>query len=181
MAHRTRSTAVLLTVLALGASAAAVRAQVPPPEAQAEPAAVATELQHLNATLVRIAELLERRLEGQRLDLRLKRLEAASRRVDALEGDLGRARSSRSSLADQRFQMQSRLENLAAEVEQADPETLPNYERMLREAERIMERFETRIAELDARILEIENELGRRRADLQALEDRLDRELDGLE
>jgi hypothetical protein len=32
----------------------------------------------------------------------------------------------------------------------------------------------------DRRILELENELTRRRADLQALEDRLDRQLDGL-
>jgi chromosome segregation ATPase len=162
-------------------AAAGVRAQEPSPEAPAEPAGVATELQRLNATLTRIATLLERQLEGQRLDLRLKRLEVASRRVESLEDDLARARSSRTSLADERFGMQSRLEMMATEVEQSDSDSLPMYEAMTRQAERQMKLLDTRLAELDARILELENELTRRRDDLQALQDRLDRELDGLE
>lgn len=181
MVHRPRFTTVLLTVLVLAAPAAAIRAQQEPPDAPDQPAAVAVELQRLNGTLSRIAELLERQLEGQRLDLRLKRLEVASRRVDALESDLARLRSSRESLANEQFGMQSRMETMATEVEQADPDSLPMYETMARQLERFLERRGTRIAELDARILEIENELTGRRADLQALEDRLDRELDGLE
>lgn len=181
MAHRPRRSAVLLTVLALTAPVFCARAQPPPPEAPAEAAPVAAELQRLNGTLARIASLLEDQLEGQRLDLRLKRLEAASRRVDALEDDLTRARSGRTSLADERFQMSSRMETMATEVDQADPEALPMYEAMTRQAERLLAHLDTRIAELDSRILELENQLARRRADLQALEDHLDRELDGLE
>jgi ATP/maltotriose-dependent transcriptional regulator MalT len=52
---------------------------------------------------------------------------------------------------------------------------------MSREAERGLKHLDTRIAETDARILEVENELARRSGDLQALQDRLDRELDGLQ
>lgn len=183
MARRPRSVPVLVTLLILCAPAVAVHARQAPPDppAGSEPAGVAAELQRLNGTLDRIAELLESQLEGQRLDLRLKRLEVASRRVDALEEELSRVRSSRSSLADERFRMSSHLESLATEIEQADPESLPMYEAMTRQVERGLDRFDARIAELDARILELENELGRRRDDLQALEDRLDRELDGLE
>lgn len=181
MTHRRRYTTVLLTVLALCAPVSSAWAQQSPPDAPAEPAAVAAELQRLNGTLARIAELLEHQLAGQRLDLRLKRLEAAARRVDALEGDLARARSGRTSLADERFQMQSRMETMATEVDQADPDSLPMYEAMTGQAERLLAHLDTRIAELDTRILDLENELTRRRADLQALEDRLDRELEGLE
>ena len=181
MTSPARLTLGILLVFVSGATVSPLRAQEEGPDGAAEPAAVATELQRLNDTLGRIANLLERQLQGQALDLQLKRLEVASRRVDALEDDLARVRSSRTSLSDQRMQMQSRLEGLAADVEEADPEALRRYETMLREAERIMEHFEGRIAELDARILELENELTGRRSDLQALEDRLDRELDGLD
>lgn len=181
MVHRPRSTTVLVAVLVLSGPAAAIRAQQEPPDAPDQPVGVAAELRRLNGTLDRIAELLERQLEGQRLDLRLKRLEVASRRVDALESDLARLRSSREGLANEQFGMQSRMETMATEVEQADPDSLPMYEAMTRQAERHLEHSGTRIAELDARILELENELTGRLADLQALEDRLDRELDGLE
>jgi chromosome segregation ATPase len=178
--HRPHLAAALLLTSTLCA-AAGVRAQEPSPEAPAEPAGVAAELQRLNASLARIASLLERQLEGQRLDLKLQRLEVASRRLDALEGDLARARSSRTSLADERFGMQSRLEMMSTEVERSDSDALPMYEAMTRGAERQMKLLDARIAELDARIAELENELRGRRADLQALEDRLDRELDGLQ
>ncbi|HSL83327.1 MAG TPA: hypothetical protein VLF66_11170 [Thermoanaerobaculia bacterium] len=176
-----RGTALLLILLALTAPAFSARAQEPPSEVPAEPAAVAAELRRLNGTLARIVELLEDQLEGQRLDLRLKRLEAAARRVDALDGELARAKSGRTSLADERFHMQSRMESMVTEVDRADPEALPAYEAMTQQAERFLAHLETRIAEHDARILDLENELARRRADLQALEDRLDRELEGLE
>lgn len=181
MARLPRCTSVCLAFLALCAVPIAARAQPGAPEVSAAPAGVAAELQLLNSTLARIAALLERQLEGQRLDLRLKRLEVASRRVDALEDDLSRARSSRTSLADERFGMQSRLEMMATEVEQSDSDSLPMYEAMTRQAERQMKLLDTRLAELDARILELENELTRHRDDLQAFQDRLDRELDGLE
>jgi uncharacterized coiled-coil protein SlyX len=105
----------------------------------------------------------------------------SSRRVDSLEGDLARLRSTRSSLVDERFQMQSRMEAMASEVEQSDPDSLPSYEAMSREAERALKHLDGRIAEADARILELENDLARRHDDLQALQDRLDRELDGLQ
>ncbi|HLE85290.1 MAG TPA: hypothetical protein VJG13_13200, partial [Thermoanaerobaculia bacterium] len=61
-----------------------------------------------------------------------------------------------------------------------NPDSLPMLEVMTRQVESHLERLDAQIAEADARILELENELTRRRQDIQALEDRLDRELDGL-
>jgi chromosome segregation ATPase len=174
------ATALLLALLAVPVEATA-QPRSSLQEASVEPASVAAELGRLNVTLERIAGLLERQLQGQRLDLMLKRVDGASRQVDGLEGELGRLRSGRSSLVDERFRMQSRLEAMVTEVEHSDPEALPAYEAMSREAERGLKHLDTRIAETDARILEVENELARRSGDLQALQDRLDRELDGLQ
>lgn len=173
----------LSLLVVLIASSPTVAAQPDPPDQEptAEPIAVAAQLGRLNTTLERIAGLLEQQLQGQRLDLMLKRVDVASRQVDSLEGELARLRSGRSSLTDERFRMQSRLEELAMEVEHSDPEALPAYEAMTREAERLLKHLDTRIGEMDARILEAENELARHWGDLQALQDRLDRELDGLQ
>lgn len=172
------------SLLALGIAApppAAAQPQPPEAEPVAQPSTVAAELDRLNSTLERIAGLLERQLQGQRLDLMLQRVDVASRQVGSLEGDLAGLRSRRTSLVDERFGLQSRLEAMAAEVDASDPEALPVYEAMTRQAERGLEHLGVRIAETDARILELENELVRRRGDLQALQDRLDRELDGME
>jgi len=172
--------ASLLAVLIASPPGAAAEPQPPAQEPAVEPAAVAAELGQLNATLQRIAGLLERQLQGQRLDLMLKRVEVASRQVNSLEGELGRLQSNRTSLADEHFGMRSRLETLDTEVELSEPASLPAYEAMIRQIEQGLKHMETRISEMDARILEVENELVRRRGDLQALQDRLDRDLDGL-
>ncbi|MFP3940338.1 MAG: hypothetical protein ACLF0P_08525 [Thermoanaerobaculia bacterium] len=171
----------ILLVFAPAAAGPVLRAQEAPPAGSAEPFAVASELQRLNSTLDRIATLLDRQLEGQALDLQLKRLEVASRRVDSLEEDLSRVRSSREGLTDERMRVETHLEHLAVEVEEADSEELPELEVSLRQAQRMMDRLESRTSELDARILALENELTGRRSDLQALEDQLDRELAGLD
>jgi septal ring factor EnvC (AmiA/AmiB activator) len=60
------------------------------------------------------------------------------------------------------------------------PEHLREVERMLDETQRMLVRLQDQREAQDRRILELENELTRRRADLQALQDRLDRQLDGL-
>jgi hypothetical protein len=74
--------------------------------------------------------------EGQRLDLMLQRVDVASRQVGTLEGELSGLRSRRTSLVDERFGLQSRLEAMAAEVDASDPESLPVYEAMARQAKR---------------------------------------------
>lgn len=171
----------ILLVFVAGAPVPALLAQESAAEGAAEPPAVAAELQYLNETLNRIATLLERQLEGQALDLQLKRLEVASRRVDSLEEDLSRVRSSREGLTEERMRVETRLEHLAVRVEDADSEDLPEFEVALRQSQRMMDRLESRTSELDARILALENELTGRRSDLQALEDQLDRALAGLD
>jgi chromosome segregation ATPase len=144
------------------------------------PESVAGQLDRLNRTLTRIAELLERHIEGQRQEVSLKRLELATRRVETLESELARARSDLTSLEDNGYFVRSELETLASQAERSDPESLPALEDQVQETERTLRLVEERVKQRVQRILELENELTRRRQDLEALQDRLDRELEGL-
>ena len=144
---------------------------------------LAEELARLNRTLTRIADALERQAEGQRLDLALSRVAVESERVTNLERELQSAQATRTSLENEQFSISSRLGGLAYEVEaspDADATTLKQIERMTEEAQRMLNRIGERIDAQDRKILELQNELTRRRADLQALQDRLDRQLDGM-
>lgn len=141
---------------------------------------VAGQLDRLNRTLARIAELLERQVQGQRLELSLQSVELAGRRVETIESDLARARSERTGLEDNRHQVRSVLETLASQVERSDPESLATLEERSREMERTLELLEVRIKERNLRSLELENELERRRRDLEVLQDWLAREVEAL-
>lgn len=175
---------LVLALAPLPAPAGAVPGPDQPAAEEAPPEAVASELARLNRTLSRIVELLERQTEGQRLDLALKRLEVESDRVSALEEELRRAESSKQSLEDEEFMLRTRFSSLAAEVEQAETETsveqLRFLEQQAAQAERMLDRIASQVEEKERRILELQNELTRRRSDLQALQDRLDRQLEGM-
>lgn len=156
-------------------------------EAAQEPRPAPTveeQLARLNSTLARIAELLERQVEGQSLDLALKRVQFGSGRVETLERDLRNAEDRRSSLSDEQYRIRSRLEMMAGEFEDLSPEQLegrrPMYEQMIGQAERELEILDARLLETEQRIIDLENELTRRRDDLRAIQDQLDRELAGL-
>lgn len=176
--------ALLLLPPLAGLAGAPAAAQDPSAGSQAETPDVAEELVRLNRTLTRIADLMERQVEGQRLDLSLRRLAVESERVVNLERELQSAQASRTSLEEQQFAIRGRLTMLASELEtmpaDTPPEHLRDIERMTGEAQRMLDRFQSQREAQDQRILEIENELTRRRADLQALQDRLDRQLDGM-
>jgi chromosome segregation ATPase len=173
--------AVLMMALAFPFAGPPVRGQqTPAPDAPD----VGEELARMNWTLTRIAEALERQAEGQRLDLSLRRLAVESERVAALERELQGAQATRTGLEDQQFQIRGRLAMFGSEIEDVPddmpPEHLREVERMLDETQRMLVRLQDQREAQDRRILELENELTRRRADLQALQDRLDRQLDGL-
>jgi len=179
---RTVRDAVVLSLLVavLGAPVAGQQAAgEPPPELT-----VGERLDQLNSTLERIAELLERQVESQRLDLALKRVQFGSVRVETLERDLRSAEDRRSSLSDEQYRIRSRLEMMAGELEEVSPENLegrrPMYEQMIGQAERELEILDTRIVETEQRIIDLEAELTRRRDDLRSIQDQLDRELAGL-
>jgi len=179
---RTVRDAVALSLLVASLGAPVVGQQAagePPPELT-----VGERLDQLNSTLERIAELLERQVESQRLDLALKRVQFGSVRVETLERDLRSAEDRKSSLEDDRYRIRSRLTMMADEFEEMSTEDIegsrPMYEQMIGQAERELEILEARILETEQRIIDLETELTRRRDDLRSIQDQLDRELAGL-
>ncbi len=181
----------VLVVLALAApGGGALFAQLPgeadrePLEESADgPVEVESQLARLNRTLERIAGLLERQIEGQRLDLTLKRLELGNQRIQTLESELRQAEEKKRSLEDRQYEVQSRLKMFEDELERMEPEQIQDnrgsFTIMVGQAERELDVIEARLQETRRRILELENEVTRRRDDLRSLQDGLDRELGG--
>jgi chromosome segregation ATPase len=158
-------------------------AQATPPPEETVPTTVQEELARLNRTMSRIVELLEREAEDRRLGLVLERVELESDRVADLEAELRRLESAKRSLENERFQIQSHLESLADQLEEAALETpreaLRSLESAASGAERMLERLADQISEVEGRLAQTETELSSRRRDLQALRDRVDRALQG--
>lgn len=182
-----RTLAVAVSVLLLAAPAAPVAGQEPspPPGSSAEaPGDVQDQLARLNRTLERIAGLLERQVEGQRLDLTLKRLELGNQRIRTLESELRSAEEKKRSLEDRQYEVQSRLKMFEDELERMEPEQIEDnrgsFTIMVGQAERELDVIEARLQETRQRILELENEVTRRRDDLRSLQDGLDRKLGGM-
>lgn len=185
-----RTLGVAVTVVLLVALAAPVAGQGASPSAgsSADPQAeaegdVQDQLARLNRTLERIAGLLERQVEGQRLDLTLKRLELGNRRIQTLESELRSAEEKARSLEDRQYEIQSRLKMFEDELERMEPEQIQDnrgsFTIMVGQAERELDVVEVRLQETRQRILELENEVTRRRDDLRSLQEGLDRELGG--
>lgn len=145
------------------------------------PGTIEDELVRLNRTLERIAVLLERQLESDEIDLTLKRIEMGESRISSLEDELADARSTRRSIEDETDGLRMHLRNIEQELATSTAEDLegerPGYEMMSRQATYRLESLEQRLQETDARIYEIENELGRRRDDLRSLQEAVDRRL----
>lgn len=177
MPSRSSISALMLLACLLSTSPASAQ---DPNRPQPSPDAVGEQLDRLNRTLSRIAELLERQIEGQRLELGLQRVELANRRVGALESALTQARSERTRVAEEQARLRSFLDSLADQIDRGDSSSLHALEAESRQVGARLETLEPRGQELDQRILELGNELTRRRRELEALEDRLDRALEGL-
>jgi chromosome segregation ATPase len=165
------SFACLLLAAALLAAGPA-RGQKGTPQTPA-PDSVASQLVVLNRTLARIAGLLERQIEAQRLALSLEHLEFASRRVEPLEAELARARSDRADLAGKQVVLSASLEAMADQLEGSGPESLEALEAETIQAGARLKVLEAQSRELDRRILELENEVALSRQALKAIEDEL--------
>lgn len=192
MTQPTRVALVLPLIVSLMTAPAVAQAPTASPEKPSTETATGTgaptdlggELARLNRTMDRIATLLEKQVQGRRLDLSLKRIELQTRRVETLEGELRSAEERQRSLEDQKQQTQSQLEVIARQLEAMGPEELEDnregFRFMTEQAEAELGRIEGRLQESVQRVLELGNELTRRRDDLQAIQDRVDRELEGL-
>ncbi len=183
-----------LRIAALAALFALPLAAAPPPApASATPAArpavappaapVPEQLAHLNATLEHISQLLERQLDGQKLELLLRRVEIGNRRVTSLEQELERADGDKRAMEDQRYRLRAQIDSMTQELQAMSPSELEEkrqeYRHRLQNAQTELNVIDVRHQEATQRVLDLQNELEGRKHDLQGLKDLLDRQLLG--
>ncbi len=185
---RTLRLAALAALLAVPLAAAQPPAPVPArptaqPAAAPPPAPIPEQLAHLNATLEHISQLLERQLDGQKLDLLLRRVEIGNRRVTALEQELERAEGEKRSVEDGRYRLQFQIQAMRRQLDvlPSDPHDTnqSDLEAGIQNATNELRLSDLRIQQATQRVLDLQNELDGQKHDLQGLKDLLDRQLQG--
>lgn len=172
---RRLSTLFSLTTL-LGATALPGQETNPQPVAAEVPA----QLAQLNQTLVQIADLLERNLEGQRLGLVMDRIQISSGRSTRAEEQLATARATRADLQNQKARMQGQLEIFADQMDMGQVDMPPEQiEVMADESALQLDLLNKRIRGMDREIMELENALARYQQDLDDWQTLIDRRLSG--
>jgi hypothetical protein len=139
---------------------------------------VADQLAKLNATLVEIADLLERALEGQRLGLVMERIQLSASRSANAEERLLTARTARDDLEEQKTKMKGQLEIFADRLDMGQIDMpAEDIEAMADESALQLELLESRIKSLDREIMVLENTLSRYQQELVDWQTLVDRRL----
>ena len=166
-----RRTWIALWLALLPAAAAAQGASAPAD-------AVAAELARVNATLKEIAALLNRQLDGQSLDLLMKRAQLSESQVTELERRLQSAQGELRSLESERSTLELRLKEASAQLEQARPDSpTSEFETIAAKAAGELKRVRLRIGQLAQETSALESELATHREELRSWQSLLDRRL----
>ncbi len=147
----------------------------------ADETSLGSELKSLNETMRQIADLLQRHLETNEVDVYLKRLELGRQKLAPTESELRSAKSKKEGVEDERKSLMAWSARLEEESEREDVSALDDSEdvsaRMRRELETQVEQLKDKSWELDQKIIELENELARQKEDVEALEVWIDERL----
>ena len=155
---------------------AIANAQVPPNVSDAPQ--LSAQLSQIQRVLERIADSLEGQLDGQRLDLMLKRLEVSERRVAPLQEQVRKAQAERSLLQDREERAKLQLSEMADRIAAGKLElTDSEAEAVVAQMELDLEQLGSRSSELDRQLVGLENELTRVREEIRDWQDYVDREL----
>ena len=174
----------------IAATVVAALAVVPPLAAspQADASAAGSESHQLARIVERldlIARLLADRAGTERLAIAMQRLELAERRVGQAEAALESARSERESLLDVRARQRRDFEVSETQLTERaarsplDRETQLDAERFVEEMRAETARVDERLRSLDLRIVDLENQLARRRDEVERWNDVVARGLAG--
>ena len=141
----------------------------------------AAHLAEISASLGRIADLLQSQAEGRRLDLVMQRIDLRQRRLEPLEARLRMARATRDGYEEERFRLQSQLENMADEITSGGLEVEEDQVRMTTNyIESELTVTATRLRATNDEIATLENEVSRYRNEIEDWESWVDRELSDL-
>ncbi len=160
-------------------------AVAPPPPPAADPAPLVDELADLNRSVDRLAGLLERLIQHQRVDLLIKRIELRDRRIEPMQR---RVRSLESDVESAESEIRQ-LETMGEQFEQQRREELregtglgeSDAQRMRNELELMLKVQNERLDEARRRLRAAEDELAENREDIVVLDELLVDLLEQLE
>ena len=178
--RRTSALAAVLLPAMLGVLTSSASAQ--PRGASEFPKRIAQHLASIDETMTEMHELLERQLETQTLDLLLKRAQLASAEVARIDRTLRRSTEKRTSLDAERRQLEFRVEAVE-ELQRSRREEGPSdieLENRIRHLRNSIEVTEEALETVDSEIVDLSARLDRKRQDLEAWQEILDRRLSGV-
>ena len=147
------------------------------PSADAMVTALRQELAGMRRSLDEISLLLAATLDQHQVAVLMTRIELKQRRMSPLEEHLQRTRDERDGMQQNRAQMIDMEETIRAEVGESEEEQ-QQMRLDLAHFQREMDRMDDRIAVLDQRIIELEDDLSRNQDDIAVLEEMVDERLD---
>lgn len=168
----------LLSCLAIALlSGVAARGQEAPSDS---PADLYSQLERLNDNIERIATLLERSLQGQQLELLIQRVDMGASRLAIAEKNLRQAQATRSSIDEEKTEIEARLSMMADEIDSGSLSmTVEEMEQYTRELDLHLKLLKDRLRQADREISELENEVMRQRGNIRDWQDYIDEELTG--
>lgn len=135
-------------------------------------------LERLNHNIERIATLLERSLEGQHLELLIQRVEMGASRLAVAEQNLHSAQTTRSSINNERAEIEARMVQIADGLDRGSLEmTAEEAEQYTGELDLHLRLLRDRLRDADREIIELENEVMRQRGNIRDWQDYIDEEL----
>lgn len=179
LAMRRTAFLFIAVLVLLSALAEPARAQAARDDAAA---ALQKEVAQLNRSMEQIVALLRENIETQRLEILLKRVELSRLDLAPLQNELRSLRSEQGALQGEHDQIRSRLDEIEEQiaVQQEEVPQPPVSEDLLnarREYEARLKFLKSRLQDIEARILELDNDLSSRRRQIESLEGMVDERL----
>lgn len=169
--NRAIATTLLITLLAIPGQAQ--------PAADAEPDGLTAEVAKLNVTLEEVVKLMRQQVEGQTLDLLMKRIQLSADRVGQTERDLRAAQKQRESYADEKLELEDRMKMFEDQVDRGHLDET-EMEAFTQRLETSLERLEKRLRSSGQEIAELEGSLANQRQDLREWQEFVDQRLGDL-
>lgn len=171
MSKRVLWVLVLVAMVAAGAPAAAQETEV---------ASLHAELVALNATMKQIAALLERQVEGQKLELVMTRVKLTAETMHRTEDALRAAEAEKASLEEQLEQLQFNYKSYFASLENSKEVPIEGLTQMRDQFVAQTNRVEARLRAVNPRVAELQNLLASQQTEVQEWQDFADRLLSAL-
>lgn len=145
---------------------------------------IALEIRNLSASVDRLTQLLYQQTEKKQQDEVLRKLDIAvaylnfrSRRIEMLERDRQNSQSTKNRLEDFIQQMESRIEQLE-ETESTDPAEIEQNNRSREETLEQLKMLKQRLARIDEKLYEYDNQIVELRNQLDDVESFVERHLE---